>query len=485
MIRVRFALFALSGLLAMAPPPAFSQPDGPPQRSSAGLPSDSELRLKQEIQSSFRVLPIQNGIILVPRSRRQGVDNVELREGMIAVNGTVVTGAELRQRLGQDADSILELSYLDVDTQRRVLLGAEAAPARPPASEPGAAPAPPAEPEASERASRRRPVEDDRRPFQRVSDGRVRIGGSITIDEDEEVRGPVVAVGGSVDINGRVRDNVVAVGGGVRLGPKAEVYGDVTSVGGGLSRDPAAFVRGQVNEVDLRFPNIRVRPIGPWGVHVEPWWNGGPWRGVRLLGTLVRMGLFGLLAAVMLLLVPRGVERIGTTVRAEPWKAAAVGFFAELLVLPLLGVTIVFLVISIIGIPLLVLVPFAIVAFFVALLLGFTGTASGLAHAARERFGWTAPGSFALLVVGLLFIWGLTMVGRIIGLGGGPFALIGGALILVGFLVEYAAWTVGLGGTILTRFGRTGRLYPPPLPPDEPPLPPDEPPPAPVEPPLA
>jgi hypothetical protein len=180
------------------------------------------------------------------------------------------------------------------------------------------------------------------------------------------------------------------------------------------------------------------------------------------------MGVFALLAALVLLLVPRGVERIDRTVREEPLKAALVGVFAQLVFVPLLVVTIVFLVISIVGIPLLVFVPFAVLAFFVALLVGFTGAASALAHAGRDRFRWSQPSSLALLVVGLLLIWGLTIVGRVLSLPGGPFAFAGGLLLLAGFVVEYAAWTLGLGGAILTRFGRRGPLYPPPIPPMEP-----------------
>jgi len=44
----------------------------------------------------------------------------------------------------------------------------------------------------------------------------------------------------------------------------------------------------------------------------------------------------------------------------------------------------------------------------------------------------------------------------IVGLGGGPLAVIGAALVFGGFVIEYAAWTVGLGGALITRFGRRG-----------------------------
>jgi hypothetical protein len=453
---------------------ATAQPAPPPAAGQAGaLPTDAELRVKQAVQSAFRVLPVRDGLIFVPRTRRTGVDNIELREGTIAVNGTVVTGAELRQRLGRDADAILELSYLDPGTQRRLSLPFETAPAR--ASEP-----PPSDPGIERDEPSRLPGPDvrseesearDRRVFRRVSSGRVRLGGSIIVAEDESVTGAVVAIAGDVEVNGRVREAVVAVGGDVRLGPKAEIDGDVTTVGGSVARDPEAVVRGHVNEVE--FPSIRLQSPGPWSFHVAPWWGNASWRGVRLAGTLVRMGLFTLLAGLILVLAPRGVERIDRAVRDEPWKAALVGFFAQLLFVPLLVITILFLVISIVGIPLLALVPFGILAFFVALLMGFAGTASAVAHAARDRFGWSKPAPFALLVVGLLLIWGLTMTARLIALPGGPFAWTAGLLLLIGFLVEYAAWTVGLGGALLTRFGRAGRLYPDPVPP-VPPVGPDE-----------
>jgi hypothetical protein len=65
---------------------------------------------------------------------------------------------------------------------------------------------------------------------------------------------------------------------------------------------------------------------------------------------------------------------------------------------------------------------------------------------------------FGLLAVGLAFIWGITLVGRLVSLGGGPLVHVGAFVLLTGFMIEYAAWTVGLGGALLTRFGRRGPL---------------------------
>ena len=370
-------------------------PVPPTSGARHALPTDAELRVKQAIQSAFRVLPVQNGIILVPLTRRsrRGQHRTARRHDCGERHGcnwrrvAAAPGARRRRNPGavvpgcQHPASIASAAD-SVTCPRRRDAAAAASASRP--DEPG-------RPASSRRNACSSPNADDDRAIRRGSNGRVRLGGSITVDEDEEVNGAVVAIGGHVDINGRVREDVVAVGGTVRLGPKAEIQGDVTTVGGSVSRDPEAVVRGQVNEVE--FPSIRLRPIRPWSCSrrtVVVWQRA--WRRVRLAGTLVRMGLFALLAALILLLLPRGVERIDRAVRAEPVKAALVGFFAQLLFVPLLVMTVLFLAISIVGIPLLVLVPFAVLAFFVALLLGFTGAATAVAHAARDRFGWATAG---------------------------------------------------------------------------------------------
>ena len=91
----------------------------------------------------------------------------------------------------------------------------------------------------------------------------VHVGRSITVSEDENAGSlvcvgcsirmegtceDVVAVGGSIMVDGTVKGDVVAVGGGVLLGDNASVSGDVVTVGGHLSRHPNAVVKGDVSE---------------------------------------------------------------------------------------------------------------------------------------------------------------------------------------------------------------------------------------------
>ena len=90
----------------------------------------------------------------------------------------------------------------------------------------------------------------------------VHIGQSITVGENENVGdlvcigcsirvagtcGDVVAIGGSIVVDGKVRGSVVAIGGGVLLGDNASVSQDLVTVGGHLSRHPNAVVHGDVS----------------------------------------------------------------------------------------------------------------------------------------------------------------------------------------------------------------------------------------------
>jgi energy-converting hydrogenase Eha subunit A len=132
------------------------------------------------------------------------------------------------------------------------------------------------------------------------------------------------------------------------------------------------------------------------------------------------MARFALLATLILRLAPRAVQRVQMAVTTQFWKSALVGLLAQLL--------------------------------------GLTGAASGLARLIQNRSSWTTSASFSLPAVGLALIWGITLLGRLVSLGGGPLAAIGAVVVLTGFIIEYAAWTVGLGGALLTRFSRRGPL---------------------------
>ncbi len=405
--------------------------------------------LRSQVERRFEVLPLQNGIVLRPKSSTGGVRSIELTGDEIAVDGAPVSGAELRQKLGADADLVLRLSYLEPDARRALFAPASSAAPSAPAPPPAAAP-PTAAPEGPQAPA---PPEPPARRT-RHSGSRVRFGGDVTVRRDEVLNDDVVVIGGSATIDGEVRGDVAVVGGTVRLGPTASVTGDVSVVGGVLHRDPDAHIGGQVNEIGvgaLDLSRLRVGRFPRFG----PWWWGSMWGGLfALMSTGTRLVILALLACLVVLVAREPVERIGARAAAEPVKAGAIGFLAQLLFLPLLVVAVVVLVVTIIGIPLLLLVPFALLGLAIVLLVGFTSVAYHVGRLASVRFGWAADNPYVDAVVGVCVVLSPLVLARLSGLADGLLFPLTAGLLMAGLAVEYLAWTVGFGAVALTRFDR-------------------------------
>jgi hypothetical protein len=402
--------------------------------------------LRARLEPRFEIVPIANGIVLTPRFGTS-IKAVEISDS-IAIDGTSVTGPELRQRLGTDADLVIQASYLDAAARRSLAAGRT----QPKPVDPTAPTvAPTTDPGSMERVE----LEVPRTPRARRREDIVRIGGSVTVDSDEFVRGDVVVVGGSASINGEVDGEIVVVGGSARFGPQADVRGDITVVGGGLSRDPGAVIRGSINEVG--FGEIPWR--GEWGRHADWDWMNGIYPVARLSGTLVRITLLFLLTTLVLFVAKTPVEQIADRVAADPVKSWFVGFLAEMLFIPVLIMTAVVLAISIIGIPLLVLLPVAIVALLVVMLVGFTAVAYHIGRLLQDKVDALRSRPYAATFVGILLIVSPVLLARLVGLTGG-FGLVVWPIAAVGFLLEYSVWTAGLGAAALVRFNRPAQ--PPP-----------------------
>jgi hypothetical protein len=409
--------------------------------------ADDQRALRQRIEERFDVVQLTGGVGLRPKSRTGDVRLIEITD-TIAVNGVPVTGVELRQRVGADADAILRLSYLDPAVRRELFAAAPLeAPDRP---EPPERPerAEPIEPERSQPIEPERTGTGTERRRDRSSHGdRVRVFGNVRVDEGEQVGGSAVAVMGSVRIDGEVQD-VVAVMGSVDLGPRAVVRGDVVTVGGRLNRSSTAHVGGAVTEVALGGPGTHVS--------IAPWFGGFDGFGpiTRLMGSAFRFGLLALLACVALVVARRPVEGSAIRVADNPFKAALVGFAAWVLFAPLLLATAIVLAISIVGIPLLLLLPFAVLALLLMALVGFSGTAYAVGQWARRRMGMGTVPPAVDVCLGILVIMLPLLLGRVVALAGWPLSPIVFLLVAIGLALEFVAWSSGLGAVLTNAFGR-------------------------------
>jgi hypothetical protein len=395
--------------------------------------------LRRQVERRFEVVVVRDGLVLRANPPGRGARTIEVLGGQIIVDGAPATGAELRDKLGDDSSLVLQLSYLDAAQQRALFAEPQqnAAPSPPP---------PPALPDLE-------PPDRPERARGRQSSDRIRFGGGITVNEDEYIRGDVVAIGGSARVFGEVRGNVVAIGGSAELGPKAAVHGDVTVIGGPLKRDPAARIDGETHEI-----GVGGIGAGDWQFSFPSlaalWWGWTLGAVHSLIASIVRVAVLCLLAALVMLVARDYVERISVLAAAEPFKAGAIGFLAQVFFVPVLVITILLLIVTIIGIPLLVLIPFAILGLGIIGLVGFTAVSYHLGRLVCPRVGWTEPGPFGTAIAGILLVVSPILLARLIGLGGGVLYPMTIGLGIVGVLVEYVAWTVGFGAVALARFGR-------------------------------
>jgi len=397
-------------------------------------PEDSAI--KSQLEASFDIVPLTDAIGLRPKKPIAGVRLIEVSD-TISINGTVVSGRELRDRLGDEADAVIKLSYLEPPVRQALF--------PPQAPEPPAAPQPPEPPAPSERGAR---------DIRRTSSERVRVFGDVNVDEGEKVSGQVVAVLGSVRVDGEVGDQVVAVLGSVDLGEKAIVHGDVISVGGRVHRAPGAQVRGAVTDISLGDARIQGH-LAPWvgGLGVLSLF-GGLGALPRLIGTIFRLLLLMLFASAAMIVARSSVEGSAQRVTDQPVKTTIVGLVAELLVVPVLVLTCILLALSIVGIPLLLLMPFVVLFLLCLALVGFAGAALALGQWARRRFGLSSPGGFADIWLGVLIILLPVIAGRVIGLGGflgGPLSIL---LVAGGLALEFLVWATGFGAILTNGFAR-------------------------------
>lgn len=290
----------------------------------------------------------------------------------------------------------------------------------------------------------------------RLTGTRIALGQDVRIERDEEVSDAAVVVGGSLVVDGRVRDGIVVVGGDLRLTATADVRGDIVLVGGHLVREPGARHLGSVNYISF----------GDWSRRTFGWFPafdfGDFGRWLSLAGTFARVSLLAMLMTVILVVARPAVARSGRAAVAEPVRAGLVGLAAEIFFVPFLIAASIGLAITIVGIPFVaLLVPVAMVIAVFALVLGFTSLACRLGEWVEDQLGWQPGNAFLATAIGFVLIMGPTIAARLMGVGPEALRPVAFALLMLGLAVEFVAWTVGLGATILTGLGRWHTVPPP------------------------
>jgi len=250
---------------------------------------------------------------------------------------------------------------------------------------------------------------------------KVRIGGSVFVDEGTVVK-DAVAVGGSVTVNGKVRKSAVAVGGSVTLGPNAVIGKDVVSIGGAVKQAQGAKIHGDV--VELNLPGVSaIMPFFFEGTSSSWFWT---FKILALLGFLA-------LAALLVAVLPKPFNLISNNVQQNLGKIILWGILGLVVLIPLA----IFLAISVIGIPLIALEVFLV---GIAFLAGYVAIAQLIGDKIAALMKRPVLNVIWLTVMGLLALW---LIGWV------PF---------LGSLVKAVVIVLGFGGVLATLFTSRKRV---------------------------
>jgi hypothetical protein len=296
---------------------------------------------------------------------------------------------------------------------------------------------------------------------------RVKVGDSVTVQEDELVRGDVVSIGGDVIVKGVVDGDVVAVGGDVVLHDGAEVRGDAVAVGGRVRDVGDAVVQGEKVSVNVPIPLFGI------GRHDL----GTPGFLTRFVGWKLGCLAVGLLLALLFnAIAGRRLDVVSRRAEAEPGQSFLIGLLGAFGTPIAMLVAFLLLAITIVG---LLLFPVLVILVWLVTLGGFAAVAITVGRRigqGQEPAGRLGPprSSYANLTLGYLALHGFLIVGLLLGAvgGWGPLRPLGILLMVLGVFVAVFATIVGYGAALLSRLGTQAPgivAAPPPAPPAPPP----------------
>lgn len=271
--------------------------------------------------------------------------------------------------------------------------------------------------------------------------------GPRTVPAGAHVSGTIVARG-PVSISGEVDGSVVSLAGDVSVNRGGHVTGDVIAVGGRVIAD-SGIVDGEMRSMGS-LPSL-VPAASRAVVALTP--TQRTLQAVRLAaGTFAVLLIIAL--GVVLFAGPNLDEVVGT-LASRFGRAFWVGLLGQLLILPGLLVLVVALAVSIIGI---LLIPFAVVAYAVAVAglvtLGCLAVARLVGDALVTGGNSARTRSLQALAIGLVLFFALWMIAAVL-----VWAPLAASVVRAAALAAtWAAMTLGLGAAILSRAGTSRRL---------------------------
>jgi cytoskeletal protein CcmA (bactofilin family) len=305
----------------------------------------------------------------------------------------------------------------------------------------------------------------------KVKDDLVLIGKSCVMEG--KVNGDVVIINGDLDLYGNVNGDAVVLNGKATLYRGTNVNGDLVIVGGKLEREEGAKVNGEVVitsvgpfrnlfklippvaqfsteegevKIEKRDRTKPLRLIGPKGPFINP-------RGRMRIGpgpsswmSFVQGIALSIVIMLFTAIFPSGSETMTLYLEKKPGRSFFVGFLAQILFIP----AILFLVLSILGIP---LIPFFILAYPIALLIALVPSSLFTGKRITRGSSFFQKRGYLLSFIGLFILFVLLLISQLLQIGGSVLNSIGSAISLLTLFIFYLYFTFGLGSLILSRVG--------------------------------
>ncbi len=267
---------------------------------------------------------------------------------------------------------------------------------------------------------------------QRMEGNVMVIGGSAHVEAGAELAGDLTVMMGSARIEGRVEGDVTVLGPRVRLDPTARIRGDLVVLGGTLEQEPGAVVEGRILLGPRWILGGSPFPVFPF-----------PLSGLFRLADQAARALLGGVVLALLTLVgvsffQGAIDQNARTLQRAPAVSLGTGCLA----LPLGGILILLLAITLVGLPLALIVLALLIGAF---LFGWisVGHLIGLQLRGNIPSGWPPV---AVTITGVLLLWLLWVLADFLPLCGGP-------------ILRLILAALAVGSTLLSRFGM--RSYPP------------------------
>lgn len=265
--------------------------------------------------------------------------------------------------------------------------------------------------------------------------------GDFTIAALDTVRGNIVVLDGTLRVAGTVTGSAIAINGAVIVDSSGHVLGDVISAEHGATIAAAGRIDGELRTLDAIEPLVTPPVTGGVANTLTSLKHTAAWFGIVILlgiGVLINAG--------------DAMQRVNAALKSGFGRNVRIGIAAQLALLPVLALLCVLLALTLVGI---LLIPFAIVAYVIAVLGLLVLGGLGAVQMVGSGLGVRQPGisergaRLQALVVGML----LLSVPWLIAAAFASQPMVAAAVGILALGITWIAVTAGLGAALLTRGG--------------------------------